>query len=68
MHIENAIITIREHYQVKGSKPSREVIATVNLNGYITLDGIGEVIDALEKVYANDPVSMEITLNGGNTY
>ena len=65
MYAEKVKIVVRENYKIKGQKPSKAVVATLDFDGYLDLDKIEGLMAFLEEhVYPFDPVSFHIEADG----
>ena len=67
MYIDKLSIVVREHHQVKGSPPSKNVVARLKFDGYINHEAVEKLLDLLsEEVYKHDAVSINTDFTGTN--
>jgi hypothetical protein len=68
MFTTNLKIHVYENYQVKGSKPSTDSVATLHFDGFgIEAEAINKLVDVLtDDIYTNDPVRITVELEVTN--
>ena len=68
MFTTNLKINVYENYQVKGSKPSTNCVATLSFDGFgIEAEAIEKLVYVLTKdIYTNDPVRITVELEVTN--